>query len=117
MRRIAPCFEFSTRGCADTPRTRRVLQEAGGKDRVHTASADVGDMAALKAAMAWLTAEAGPVDVAIANAGIAIPKKLVDQTVAEAESTMRVRSAAGLTLDATIAPKCILCAVLRRPPA
>lgn len=62
--------------------------------KVHTASADVGDIKALEAALNWLTAEAGPIDVAIGNAGLAIPKKLADQTVAEAETTMRVRAAA-----------------------
>lgn len=52
--------------------------------------ADVIDAEAVKAAVARAVAEWGPVDLAVANAGVGIPTRATKFRIADAEMTMRV---------------------------
>jgi NAD(P)-dependent dehydrogenase (short-subunit alcohol dehydrogenase family) len=59
--------------------------------QVHVVSVDVSDFATLERTLRSLQEKVGPVDVAVCNAGICIPKKLIDQELSEMEMTMKVR--------------------------
>jgi 3-oxoacyl-[acyl-carrier protein] reductase len=65
-----------------------VLAEAGGQGAI--AVADVADPDALRAALATLAAELGPVDVLVANAGIGSYGAFADLSAEEAERIVRV---------------------------
>jgi NADP-dependent 3-hydroxy acid dehydrogenase YdfG len=58
--------------------------------RVNVVSVDVSDFTTLEKTLRSLQDHAGPVDVAVCNAGICIPKKLIHQELSEAEVTMKV---------------------------
>lgn len=64
------------------------IVEAGGK--AVAAVADVGDRAALRAAVAEVEGRFGPVDVMVANAGYGMPTRLDPLNTAEVEQTFRV---------------------------
>jgi short-subunit dehydrogenase len=52
--------------------------------------ADVGDRAALRAAVAGIEHELGPVDIMVANAGFGAPTRLEPLNIADVEETIRV---------------------------
>jgi NAD(P)-dependent dehydrogenase (short-subunit alcohol dehydrogenase family) len=58
--------------------------------QVHVVSVDVSDFATLERTLRSLQEQVGPVDVAVCNAGMCIPKKLIDQELSETEMTMKV---------------------------
>ena len=65
-----------------------ILAEVGGAGA--TAVADVGDRAALDAALATLEADLGPTDVLIANAGIGAYGTFADMAIEEMERLVQV---------------------------
>ncbi len=62
----------------------------GDATRVAAQPADVTDAAGLEQAFALLTAQLGPVDVLVANAGAAVPGQFEDLDVSVFESQMRL---------------------------
>eukprot|EP00892_Ulva_mutabilis_P009513 jgi/Ulvmu1/6934/UM032_0012.1 len=66
------------------------LKAAHPNGTVRVASADVAISAQIKDTILRIESEYGRVDVAVCNAGLAIPKLMVDQTLEEAERVMQV---------------------------
>ena len=66
----------------------RAIAAAGGT--AAAAVADVGDRAALRAAVAEVESRLGPVDVMVANAGFGVPTRLDPLNTADVEQTFRV---------------------------
>ena len=64
--------------------------------RVQTHVADVTNFERTQAALDDSIERTGPIDVLICNAGMSIPKLLVDMPLSDARSTMEVRSLAKL---------------------
>jgi short-subunit dehydrogenase len=64
------------------------IDAAGGT--AVAAAADVGDLAALRAAVAEIEARLGPTDVLVANAGFGAPTRLDPLNITEVEQTFRV---------------------------
>jgi NADP-dependent 3-hydroxy acid dehydrogenase YdfG len=61
---------------------------------VSSALPDVSDYAATAAALQQLQDSAGAIEVAVCNAGLAIPKTVTEQPLEEFQTTMNVRTAA-----------------------
>ncbi len=73
----------------------------------HTALAltcDVGDAEAVRAAVARVEQTWGPIDLAVANAGLGDPKPIVDMQLADAEYIMRINFLGMLHLFDAVRP-------------
>lgn len=79
------------------------MQVAFPGGTVHVISADVSNAKALNAALQRIEDDFGVIDVAVCNAGLSIPKLIVDQTLEEAERVMQVRLYTSLPLTDGIA--------------
>ncbi len=83
------------------------IRSRGGT--AHVAPADVGDRAALHAAISEIAEALGPVDVLVANAGFGMPTRLDPLNIADVETTFRVN-----VLGVVYAIEAVLPGMLRR---
>lgn len=80
-----------------------LVREAGGE--ALTIPVDVTDRAAMAKALSRIEAELGPIDVAIANAGIGAPMPAEAMDLDNCERTMRVNYDGALNLLGPLVPK------------